>query len=165
MALIWGSTFLAIRIGNESLRRSGAPACGWTLATLLYAAVARLVGAARPRGSALRAALIYGLLNYGVSFALLYWGEVRVASGTSAILYATAPLTTAVAAALFGVQRLDRRTIAGALVGLAGVALIFSASWRTAARRPRCSPSSPPPRRPPSAAWRSSGRRTNRPGR
>jgi drug/metabolite transporter (DMT)-like permease len=126
MALIWGSTFLAIRIGNESLPPIWGACVRLVLATLLYAAVVQLARIPWPRGASLRAAAIYGLLNYGVSFALLYWGEVRVASGTTAILYATAPLSTAVAAALFGVQRLDRSTIAGALLGLAGVALIFS---------------------------------------
>jgi drug/metabolite transporter (DMT)-like permease len=130
MCLIWGSTFLAIRIGNESLPPAWAAVLRLTIASFLYALIARLVGADWPRGVALRRTLVYGLLNYGIGFALVYWGEVRVASGTTATIYATTPLTTTVAAALIGLQRLRVSSLVGALIGLAGVASIFAGELR-----------------------------------
>lgn len=126
MCLIWGSTFLAIRIGNETLAPVWSASLRLLIAAPLYLLIALLAGAAWPRGAALRAALLYGLLNYGVNFSLLYWGEMVVPSSTSAILYATIPLTTSIAAARLGIHPARRHEIAGALIGLAGVALVFS---------------------------------------
>ncbi|HLQ66640.1 MAG TPA: DMT family transporter, partial [Candidatus Limnocylindrales bacterium] len=86
MCLIWGSTFLAIRIGNESVAPVWAAFLRLAIATILFAIVARATGARMPKGPALHAALGYGLLNYGLNFVLLYWGEVRVPSGTTAVI-------------------------------------------------------------------------------
>jgi len=126
MSLIWGSTFLAIRIGTEAVAPVWSAVLRLLIAAPLYAGIAILTRAPRPRGAALRAALLYGFLNYGVQFALLYRGELDLPSGTSAILYATIPLTTALVAARAGLQPLRAHEIAGALLGLAGVALVFS---------------------------------------
>jgi len=126
MCLIWGSTFLAIRIGNESVAPVWAAFLRLAIATILFAIVARATGARMPKGPALHAALGYGLLNYGLNFVLLYWGEVRVPSGTTAVIYGTIPMTTALFAALLRVHPLERHQLLGALIGLSGVALIFS---------------------------------------
>jgi len=126
MCLIWGSTFLAIRIGNEALAPVWSAVLRLAVAAPLYALIATLVKAPWPRGAALRAAVAYGLLNYGVNFALLYWGEVVVPSSTTAIVYATIPLTTAAAVAIIGLQPIRKHEIAGALIGLVGVVLVFS---------------------------------------
>lgn len=126
MCLVWGSTFLAIRIGNEAVAPVWSAALRLLIAAPLYALIALAVRAPWPRGAALRAALLYGFLNYGVQFALLYRGELEVPSGTSSILYATIPLTTALGAAGLKVHPLRRHEILGALVGLSGVVLVFS---------------------------------------
>lgn len=129
MCLIWGSTFLAIRIGNEAVAPVWSAAIRLMIAIVLYAALAAATRAPWPHGPAFRASLLYGLLNYGVNFVLLYWGEVEVPSGTSAVLYATIPLITTIAAAALHVHPLRRHEIAGAVIGLAGVALVFSGEF------------------------------------
>ncbi|HYJ33632.1 MAG TPA: EamA family transporter [Candidatus Binatia bacterium] len=126
MCLVWGSTFLAIRIGNESVAPVWSAVVRLSIATPLYFLIALLSRAPWPRGAALGAALLYGFLNYGLNFALLYRGEVQVSSGTASILYATIPLITVIAVARLGLQRLRSHEIWGALIGLAGVALVFS---------------------------------------
>jgi len=126
MCLIWGSTFLVIRIGNETVSPLWAATVRLLLAVPLYLAVA--IATAAPFGgrAAVRTALTYGSLNYGVNFALLYWGEQRVPSGTAAVIYATIPLTTAIFARMFRVHALDARQLFASVVGLAGVAVVFS---------------------------------------
>ena len=128
--LIWGSTFLAIRVGNETV----APLWAATLRLVLAAPLLALAAAARgdrwPRGATLHAAVIYGLLNFGVNLALLYWGERVVPSGIAAVVYATSPLTTSAVAAGLGVERLSSRKLAAAVVALAGVATIFAGEVR-----------------------------------
>jgi drug/metabolite transporter (DMT)-like permease len=126
MCLIWGSTFLAIRIGNEAVAPVWGAFLRLAIATSLYVLIARLVGATWPRGAGLRAAMGYGLLNYGVNFVLLYWGELRVPSGTAAVFYATIPLTTGIFAATMRVNPFERHQMIGALIGFVGVVIIFS---------------------------------------
>ena len=130
MCLIWGTTFLAIRIGSERAPPLWAATIRLVLAALLNAIVALLTRAAWPRGSALRGIAAFGFLNLGVNFALLYWAELKVPSGISAVFYATVPLTTGVFAWLLGVQVLKRTQMAAAAVGFVGVAVIFAGENR-----------------------------------
>ena len=93
---------------------------------MLLSVLARALRHPFPRGAALRAALLYGLLQFGVNFSLLYWGETRFPSGLTAVLYATIPLSTALMTRALGMERLTWLKLAGAGVALAGVLLIFS---------------------------------------
>ena len=124
--LIWGSTFLAIRIGNEAVAPIWAATLRLALATPALALLAWATRAHWPRGAALRGALLFGFFNYGVNLALLYWGEQTVPSGIAAVFYATVPLSTALLAPLFGIERLSPRKLAAATVAFVGVGVIFA---------------------------------------
>jgi len=128
--LIWGSTFLAIRIGNESVP----PEWAATLRLSLAAPLLALIVVARkdrwPRGAALQGALLFGIFNFGVNLGLLYWGERVVPSGIAAVLYATVPLSTSLIAAATGVEQLVARKVIAALVAIAGVGTIFAGEMR-----------------------------------
>lgn len=128
--LIWGSTFLAIRVGNETVPAAWAA----TLRLALAAPLLALIVVARrdrwPRGEALQAAVLFGILNFGVNLTLLYWGERVVPSGIAAVLYATVPLSTSLIAAGLGVERLVTRKLVTAVVALAGVGTIFAGEMR-----------------------------------
>lgn len=130
MCLIWGTTFLVIRIGTEAVPPLWGATIRLTIACALNVAVAVLTRAAWPRGSALRLIALYGFLALGVNLALLYWGEQTVPSGIAAVLYATSPLTTAFFARQFGIEAFSRRKMFAAVVGLLGVSLIFSGELR-----------------------------------
>ena len=136
MSLIWGTTFLVIRIGNESVPPLWGATLRLILATALNALVAFLTRARWPRGAALRGVALFGFLNMGVNFVLLYWGEQAVPSGIAATLYATTPLTTGIFSSMLGLHALDRGRMLAALTGLAGVALIFSGELTQGAPAP-----------------------------
>ncbi len=123
--LIWGTTFLFIRLGNDVVAPIWSATIRLALAAVLLTLIAVVTRARFPRGDALRATVRFGFFNFGVNFALLYWGEVRVPSGVAAILYSSFPLTTGLLAAAFGLERLDRRRTAVAIAAMLGVALIF----------------------------------------
>ncbi|HEV2249373.1 MAG TPA: EamA family transporter [Candidatus Limnocylindria bacterium] len=125
-ALIWGSTFLAIRFGNEATPPVWAATIRLALASVLLFAIAGVLRQPLPRGRALRGAALWGLFNLGVNLSLLYIGETTVPSGISAVLFATVPLTTALLAALFGVEALVTRKLIAAIVAIGGVAVIFA---------------------------------------
>ena len=125
-ALIWGSTFLAIRLGNEATPPVWAATLRLTLASVLLFGIAAIFRMPIPRGRALRGAALWGLFNLGVNLSLLYIGEQTVPSGISAVLFATVPLTTALLAAAFGVEPLVPGKLVAALIAIGGVAVIFA---------------------------------------
>ena len=128
--LIWGSTFLAIRIGNQALPPEWAATLRLTLAAPLLALVVLVRRDPWPRGATLRGAILFGASNFGANLALLYWGERVVPSGIAAVLYATVPLSTALLAALFRVERLRSRKLIAAVVAIVGVATIFAGEMK-----------------------------------
>jgi drug/metabolite transporter (DMT)-like permease len=133
MSLIWGSTFLAIRFGNDTIPALWGATLRLILAASLLFVVARMSGAPLPKGHALWGAALFGFMNLGINFSLLYWGEQRVPSGIAAVLYATVPLTAGVFAWIFGLERLQKTKLIAAVIGLAGVALIFAGELKLGA--------------------------------
>jgi drug/metabolite transporter (DMT)-like permease len=125
---IWGSTFLVISIGNDALAPVWAATLRLTLAALLLTAWTRARGRPLPRGAALRAALGYGVAQFGLNLPLLYWGEKMVPSGLSAVVFATIPLTSALMARALGLERLTPAKVLGAVVAFGGVAVLFSST-------------------------------------
>jgi len=128
--LIWGSTFLAIRIGNEAVPPVWAATLRLLLAAPLLTGLAIATRQRFPRGPALRAALLFGIFNFGINLSLPYWGERVVPSGIAAVLYATVPLSTALLAAALGVERLAPRKLGAAALAIVGVAVIFLGELR-----------------------------------
>jgi len=126
--LIWGSTFLVIRIGNDALPPVWAASLRLALAALVLVALTRITGQSLPRGAARGAATWYGLLQFGVNFPLLYWGEKAVPSGLTAAMFATVPLSAPLFAHALGVERIVPAKLAAAAVGIAGAAVVFSGS-------------------------------------
>ncbi len=125
---IWGSTFLVISIGNDALAPVWAATLRLALAALLLGGVTAARGQTLPRGAALRAALGYGVMQFGVNLPLLYWGEKVVPSGLSAVVYATIPLSSALITRAFRMERLTPAKVAGAVVAFGGVAVLFSST-------------------------------------
>jgi drug/metabolite transporter (DMT)-like permease len=125
--LIWGSTFLVIRVGNESMPALWACTLRFALAALLLNAILLITKQPWPKGDALKAAVWYGFLEFGVSMPLLYWGEKVVPSGLAAVLYAICPVVAMFIARLLGMEKLNLRRLAAAILAFLGVGVIF---WR-----------------------------------
>lgn len=123
---IWGSTFLVIRLGNEVLDPLWSATLRLVFASAALFALTFLLRRPFPTGDGLKAAILYGLGEFGGGFALLYWGETLVPSGIAATFFATIPLWTSGMAAGLGVERFDARRVVGALVAVAGVATVFA---------------------------------------
>ncbi len=125
--LIWGSTFLVIRIGNDSLPPLWACCLRLCLACLILNLILLGTGQKWPRGQARKAAIWYGIWEFGISMPLLYWGERVVPSGLAAILYAICPIAAMFEARAMGMEELDPRKLGAAVLAFSGVAVIF---WR-----------------------------------
>ena len=124
-SLIWGSTFLAIRIGN-TLPAMWAVTLRLSLAAILLTILLYATGNRYPRGKALKAALLYGLFEFGLSFPLLYYGEMTTPSGLAAVLFATVPVIAMLQARAFGLEKLNYGKLGAAVIAIVGVAIVFS---------------------------------------
>ena len=125
--LVWGSTFLGIRIAVETIPPLHMAATRWVLAGGLLYALVRPAGGSSWRSWARAAGLSVLLIvasNGGVT-----WSETRVASGFAALAIATvAPWLVVLDAARPGGKRPSLVTAVGVLLGVAGVATLVDAS-------------------------------------
>jgi len=124
---VWGTTWYAIRvcIGPGGYPPFLSAALRFTVAALiLAAAMAFGLGKPRPHRRAVAWLGVAGLLN-AIGYALVYRAEQDISGGVAAVLYGTMPLITATIAGVTGTERLRASAVGGALVGLAGIAVIF----------------------------------------
>src|SRR6266404_4117415 len=124
---IWGSTWLAIKVGLAGVPPFLAAGLRFLLATLL---VGLVLAARRKRLHLTRddkiCVLAVGLLVFWLDYAAVYWAETRISSGLTAILFSTMPLMTSILSAKWThSETLSGRKVAGILVGVAGTALLF----------------------------------------
>ena len=125
---IWGSTWLAIKIGLEGAPPFLSAALRFVVASVTLLALSALFRSKLPRGRVEWSLVaFYGILLFTVDYGLIYWGEGNgVGSGLSAILFATYPFQTAVAAhVLLPKERLTAQKLAGIALGFGGVLVIF----------------------------------------
>lgn len=124
LALIWGGSFLSVRVALDEL-----PVVTTVLHRTLWAMLALwgvvwLMRLPLPRDPRTWGAfLVMGLLNNVVPFGLLSWGQLHIESGLTAILNGTTAIFgVIVAAAAFPDERLTLRKIVGVGLGFTGVA-------------------------------------------
>jgi drug/metabolite transporter (DMT)-like permease len=124
--VLWGSTFLAIRFGVETIPPFVLAGCRHLTAGLILYAVMRRRGAPRPSAKHWRsAAIVGGLLLLGGN-GLVTWAEQRVPSGLAALIVASVPIWMMV---LDGLQRRERPhgvVVLGLALGLGGIALLVA---------------------------------------
>jgi drug/metabolite transporter (DMT)-like permease len=130
--VVWGSTFLFIAIGNDTVPPTWGAALRLALAAAILFVVMAIRGLPLPKGVALKTCVLYGFFQFGLNFPLLYLGETAVPSGLAAVVFATIPLSTVFFARAFGLERLSAPRIVGALVALMGILVAFWSQLRAA---------------------------------
>jgi drug/metabolite transporter (DMT)-like permease len=128
VCIIWGTTYLAIRIALETLPPLLLTGSRFVTSGLIMLAISRLRGDRIPRdGRTLANLALIGFLMVGVGNLAVVWAEQWVPSGLAALLVATAPFWMAIIEAFrTGGERVDFRSGAGMLVGFGGVALLVT---------------------------------------
>jgi len=128
LCLIWGSTWLVIKLGLRDLPPFLSAAARFTLAAVVLLVVGRLRGIPWPRGGRLHLGLVgLGLTSFALSYGAVYWAEQTISSGLTAILFATNPILVLLMAhfALHD-ERITVRRALGVALGFLGVVLIFA---------------------------------------
>jgi len=140
LCLIWGSTWIVIKVGYGGLGPFNVAGLRFVVAGALMAVVALATGARWPRGRPeWTAVMVVGLLMFAGDYGLIYWAEQYIASGLTAVLFATLPLMTLfVARAYIPGQRVTTGKLGSSVLALVGTVALFADQLRvdTAAIRP-----------------------------
>jgi drug/metabolite transporter (DMT)-like permease len=132
VSLLWGASFLFIKVAVRELAPATLIMGRLGLATLALAAIVPvLVGGAVTR-EALAAnrlwLVVVGLVNVAIPFWFLSWGETRIDSGLASIIQAAVPIFNAVVSfGFFRDVRVGGLRLLGVAVGFVGVALLVGA--------------------------------------
>ena len=127
LASVWGGSFVFAEVALREL-----PPMTITLHRVFWAVpvlslVLKIRGYSLPRdGRVWTAYLVMGALNNAIPFSLIFWGQTQITAGLASILNATTAMFAAVVAGLLlKDEPLTMRKMVGAIVGVAGVAVIM----------------------------------------
>lgn len=140
LCLIWGSTWIVIKVGYGGLGPFNVAGLRFVVAGVLMAVVAQATRARWPRGRPeWTAVMVVGLLMFAGDYGLIYWAEQYIASGLTAVLFATLPLMTLfVARAYIPGERITTGKLGSSVLALVGTVALFADQLRvdSAAIRP-----------------------------
>jgi len=128
LSTIWGSTWLVIKLGVDTI-----PPFTFAWVRFVFATTALLIlcwlRGKRPRlrhRRDLAFMVSTGLFYVSINYALVYWSETRIDSGLAAVFYNTMIIFGLIfAQIMLPDDRITRAKALGAFLGLAGVVLLF----------------------------------------
>lgn len=128
LCVIWGSTWLFIKLGLEDLPPITFAGIRFVIACAILFVLIRVRGIALPdnrRDWGLLA--LTGVLSFCLNYGLVFWGEQYISSGLAAVLQATLPAFGLVIAHFhLPGERMTWSKIFGVVLGFLGVAVVFS---------------------------------------
>jgi drug/metabolite transporter (DMT)-like permease len=129
LCFVWGSTWLAIKVGLDFLPPFLFAGVRFAVASLFLMFLVSLLHARIPRDrSSWTVMLFLGIFQITLVYGLVFWGEQYVSSGLTAVLSATLPLFVVILAHIsIKAEPITRRKALAVIVAFAGVAAIF---WR-----------------------------------
>jgi drug/metabolite transporter (DMT)-like permease len=125
-----GGNAVSIRFSNRELDPLWGAALRFSLAALVLLAVMAALRLKLPRGRALAGPALFGTLNFGLAFALIYFALVRLHGGFGQVVYSLLPLATLLLAVAWRQERFTVAAVAGIVPAVVGVAVL---SWQTMA--------------------------------
>jgi drug/metabolite transporter (DMT)-like permease len=127
--LVWGSTFLAIRVGVREVPPFLLAGMRFFAAGIVLYAWMRTQGTPSPHRREWAAAAFLAVLIFVLDYGLLFWAEKRVPSGIAAVMMATIPVFMTLAEIVFlRTQKLTLRLGLALLLGMGGVLVLVSRS-------------------------------------
>jgi drug/metabolite transporter (DMT)-like permease len=134
LCLVWGTTYLAIRVALDSIPPLLMAGIRWIVAGGLLIAFFRLRGHALPERRQWPSLAVRGVLLIGFGNGAVVWAEQTVPSGLAAVLVALSPFWMVGIDALLGDGKMPTvRQIVGLCVGFLGIVLLVSPNLTTGA--------------------------------
>ena len=131
-ALLAGGNGVGVRFSNRELDPLWGAGLRFGLSAALFIALMAALRLEVPRGRALGGAVVYGVLQFGATYALAYYALVELHAGFGQILLALVPLLTLLLAVAERQERLRAAALLGSVVALAGVLVMSQAPLREA---------------------------------
>jgi drug/metabolite transporter (DMT)-like permease len=127
LCFIWGSSWLAIKVGLEFLPPFLFAGIRFAVASVFLLFLVPLLHARIPRDTfSWGIMLLIGIFQITLCYGLTFWGEQYISSGLTAVLSATLPFFIVIFARLLvKSESITRRKIIGIFVAFVGVGLIF----------------------------------------
>ena len=125
LVVLIGANLVAIRIGNRELPPLWHAGFRFFVAAVLFWGIALLRRVARPTRSAAAGAALYGLLSFAAFFGFVYAGLVNASVGIATTTLALGPLITLGMAAAVGLERVQRSSVAGAIIAFVGIGVMY----------------------------------------
>ncbi|WP_051630999.1 DMT family transporter [Afifella pfennigii] len=127
LSLLWGGSFLFMRVAGEEIPVLTLVFLRVALAALALHAVIIASGRRYPAsGRIYGRALVMGVVNNAIPFTLIVFATVRIGAGAAAILNAMTPIFTVLLAHLLTAdEKMNARKMTGVLLGFAGVAVMI----------------------------------------
>ena len=127
-AVLAGGNAVGVRFSNRELDPFWGAGLRFSLAAICLIGLMAALRLELPRGRALIGSVVFGLLQFGLGFALAYYALVKLYAGFGQILLSLVPLATLLLAAAQRQERLHRASLAGTLLALVGVVIMSGAS-------------------------------------
>jgi drug/metabolite transporter (DMT)-like permease len=125
VCFFWGTTYLGIRIGLETLPPALLAAMRFFAAGTVLFVVMRASGARLPRGREWVDQAVIGLLLLGVGNGIVVWSEQWLPSGLAALMIATSPFwVTGMERAFKDGAPVTARIVTGLLIGFSGMVIL-----------------------------------------
>jgi drug/metabolite transporter (DMT)-like permease len=137
LCLIWGSTWLFIKLGLEDLPPFTFAGIRFVIASAILFAIikARRLSLSRTRADWILLA-VTGVLSFSLNYGLLFWGEQYISSGLAALPQATIPAFGLIIAHFYlPDEQMSPAKIFGIVMGVAGVGVVFSNQLSVAGSR------------------------------
>jgi len=129
LALIWSSSFTAIKVGVETMPPTTLAMLRVVVGAFILFAWLKIKGHSLPTERRVWVTFfLIGLFGNAIPFVLINWGEQKIASGLAAILIAAMPLVTLVLGRIFSDEILNARRLIGVLCGFSGVVVLIGPS-------------------------------------
>jgi drug/metabolite transporter (DMT)-like permease len=119
-----GNNAIAVKFSNAQLPPFFGAAIRFFFAALILFGVMLVLRLPFPRGRSLQGALVYGILNTGINYALMYWALQYIPAGLTMVLLALVPLLTFIFAWVHKQELFQWKALFGALLALGGIGLI-----------------------------------------
>jgi drug/metabolite transporter (DMT)-like permease len=129
--ILGGNNAIAVRFSNMELPPFFGAAVRFAAASLILFVIVLALRLPLPKGRSLTGVLIFGALQFGISYALIYWSLLQVPAGLFQVVVALVPLLTFLLAMLHRQESFQWRILIGGLIAVGGIAIIFRDSINT----------------------------------
>lgn len=123
--ILGGGNAIAVRFSNMELPPFLGAAIRFTAASFILFLIVWYRHYSLPKGRALIGVLIFGALQFGFSYALIYWSLLKVPAGLFQVILALAPLLTFFSAILHRQESFQWKVLIGGLLAIIGIAIVF----------------------------------------